>query len=375
MRGKYNREVNYLNYFFLYFSNDVDIGQVTMKALKESFPVCSDSGAHSKINIHKYDNGIFKLLKNVWSEILHGTTMLTSPSGEQSTYCFSASLPFNKLVRDWNFYRKTALLPNLQRPQHITVPGLKISILSSRVVGLLVPLGTAAKYKVHEKIVLKNVEFFYRYQFGNGTFIAKGEFSLCQTVFKLTVETLADGTVKLSGSSESPIDVSTIETAFISARPSNWLLKVFKKIDLFVLRLMRPYMEAYINKDFMVKFSGATYFGVNAVPASLEIFGGKLHGNDLLLAGITSSNLTMTQILKMMTGFTIPHFDFLKASSNRSSVSLFWKRLLFQLKFYIIPPCHLESTHRLKGYIHNNTIKSRTAWQAHNNCGTGEIKR
>lgn len=304
-----------------------------MKALKETFPVCSDSDAHSTINIHKYDKGMFKLLKNVWSEIVNGTTMLTSPSGEQSTYCFSASLPFNKLVRDWNFYSKTALLPNLQTPQHITVPGLKVSIVSSRVVGVLVPLGTAAKYKVHEKIVLRNVEFFYRYQFGNGTFIAKGDFNLCQTVFKLTVETLADGTVKLSGSSESPIDVSTIETAFISAKPSNWLLQLFKKIDLFVLRLMRPYMEAYIKDDFMVKFSGDTYFGVNAVPASLEIFGGKLRGDDLLLAGITSSSLTMTQVLKTMTSLPIPQFDFLKTSSNRSSVSFFGRDYLFNLNF------------------------------------------
>lgn len=323
MSGNIIKRLKKLNYFILYFSNAVDIGQVTMKALKETFPLCRDSDARSRINIQKYNNGIFKLLKNVWSEIVNGTTMLTSPSREQSTYCFSASLPFNKLVRDWNFYSKTALLPNLQTPQHMTVPGLKVSIVSSRVVGVLVPLGTAAKYKVHEKIVLKNVEFFYRYQFGNGTFIAKGDFNLCQTVFKLTVETLADGTVKLSGSSESPIDVYTIERAFISARPSNWLLDLFKKIDLFVLRLMRPYMEAYINDDFMVKFSGDTYFGANAVPASLEIFGGKLRGDDLLLAGITSSSLTMAQVLKMVTSLPIPQFDFLKTSSNRSSVSFF----------------------------------------------------
>ena len=186
---------------------------------------------------------------------------------------------------------------------------------------ILIPLGSAEKYKVHEKIVLRNAEFFYRLQSGHGSFIAKGEYDLCGTVFSLTVETLFDGTVKISGLSDTPLDVSNIETVFVTARPSNVLVGAIKKTNLFVLRLMKPVMEAYITKDLIVKFSGQTYFGAGALPVKLEFFGGKLNRRDVLLAGITSPHVTMNQALKMFTGLTIPHFNFLKNSSGGSIVS------------------------------------------------------
>lgn len=269
-----------------------------------------------------YNKEIFQLIRNVKSEIHSGRMMLSSQSNELSTYCFSAALPLNNLVREWNFYYRTPLLPNLQPPQNITVPGLTISTLNSSVGAVVIPLGSAEKYKVHEKVLLRNVAFFYRFQSGHGSFIAKGDYDLCGTVFKLTVETLFDRTVKLSGFSETPLDVSTIETVFVSARPSNMLVDAIKKTNLFVLRLMRPVMEAYITKDLIVKFSGTTYFGAGALPVTLEFFGGKLHRHDVLLAGITSPQLTINQALKLFTGFTIPYLDFVKNSSNGSSVSL-----------------------------------------------------
>lgn len=301
---------------------DSDVPEVTIKPLKKNSPICSEVGSDSSKRVKINNKEIFKLVRNVKSEIHNGRMLLKSQSNELSTYCFSASLPINNLVREWDLYYRTQLLPNFQRPYNITVPGLTISTRNSSVDAVLIPLGTAGKYKVHEKIILKNVAFYYRYQSGHGSFIAKGEYDLCETVFKLTVETLSDGTVKLNGSSETPVDVSTIETAFITAKPSNWLVKALKKTKLFVLRLKRPVMEAYITKDLIVKFSGETYFGANALPVSLEVFGGKWGRNDVLLAGITSPHLTMNQALKMFTGFTIPYLDFLKTPFNGSSVGM-----------------------------------------------------
>jgi len=306
-----------------------DIPKAVIKPLNKNHPVCSKIGSGSSLTLPQmsrkvkiYNKEILKLIRNVKSEIHSGEMLLSSQSSELATYCFSAVLPLNNLVRDWNVYHKTPILPNLQRPHNITVPGLTISTLNSSVDTMLITLGSAEKYKVHEKVVLRNVAFFYRFQSGYGSFIAKGDYDLCGTVFKLTVETLSDGTVKLNGFSEAPLDVSTIESVFVSARPSSMLVNAFKKTNLFVLRLIRPVMEAYIIKDLIVKFSGQSYFGDGALPVTLEFFGGKLRRQDVLLAGITSPHLTMNQALKMFTGFTIPYLDFLRNSSNKSSVGI-----------------------------------------------------
>lgn len=291
-----------------------------IKPLKGNYPTCSER-LSKRVKI--YNREVFRLVKNVKSQLQNGGMVLTSHSSELSTYCFSASLPLRNLVREWNAYYQTPLLPNFHWPHNLTVPGLKISTLNSSVNSIWIPLGSLAKYKVHEKIYLRNVTFYYRYKSGHGSFIAEGEYDLCETVFKLTVETLRDGTIKLSGFSETPLDVSTIENAFVSARPGNTLVNAIRKTNLFVLRLMNPAMEAYISKDLIVKFSGKTYFGSSALPVTLEFFGGKLNRHDVLLAGITSTRITINQALKMFTGFTIPYLDIMKHSPNGSSVSLY----------------------------------------------------
>ena len=244
---------------------------------------------------------------------------------ELSTYCLSASLPLSKLVRDWTAYFRTPLLPNLPRPYNLTVLGLEISMVNSSVGSIWVPLGYAAIYTVHRKITLRNVTFFYRHQSGHGSFIAKGKYNICDTVFDMTVESLPDGNVKLSGNSETPIDVSTIENAFVSASPSSMLVKAIEKVNLFVLRLMRPSMEAYINKDLIVKFSGKSYLymdtSTRAVPITLEIFGGKWGREDVLLAGITSSRITMNQALHLFTSLSLPYLDMHASNESRVSVT------------------------------------------------------
>lgn len=300
----------------------LDTSQVIFKPLKRSYIRCSER-LSKRVKI--YNKEVLKLVKNVKSEIQNGGMALTSHSSELSTYCFSASVPLRNLVREWSHFHQTTRLPNLpdQWLHDLTVPGLKISTLNSSMNSIWIPLGSADKYKVHEKITLRNVTFFYRFKSGHGSFIAEGQYDLCETVFKLTVETLYGETIKLSGLSETPIDVSTIETPFVSARPDNTLISAIDKINLFVLRLINPTLEAYINKDLIVKFSGKTYFGPSALPATLEFFGGKFHRHDVLLAGITSPHMTMNEALKMFTGITIPYLDILKQSVNGSSVSLY----------------------------------------------------
>ena len=305
------------------FLSLADASEVIIKPLKGTYSMCNPN-ISKRVKI--YNNEIYKLVKNVDNELKNGVMTLTSQSNERSTYCFSALLPLDNLVREWNDFFTTPLLPNLQRPHNLTVPGLKISTRNSSVDSIWIPLGYSPNYRVHEKVSLRNVTFYYRYQSGHGSFIAEGEYDLCETVFKLTVETLHDGTVKLSGSSETPLDdVSNIETAgFVSASPPNRLIEAIRKTKLFELRLMKPVMEAYIiSKDLIVKFSGDSYFGPTALPVTLEFFGGKLHGHDVLLAGITSTRITMNQALEMSTDFSIPNLDILKNSPNGTSVSLY----------------------------------------------------
>lgn len=321
-----NFQCNLTTILALMFAFLSDVPAVTIRPLSKTYPVCkgidsTPSQSHDKVEIKNKE--IFHLLRNVKSEIKNGRMLLHSHSSELFTYCFTSSIPFHKLVREWSFYHKTPLLPNFQRPNNIAVPGLRISTRNSSVDAVLIPLGSAVRYKVHEKVVLRNVEFYYRLQSGHGSFVAKGEFDLCgRTVFKLTVETLHNGTVKISGFSERPLDVGHIESVFVAASPSSFIVDAITKANLFALRLMKPVMEAYITKDLVVKFSGGTYFGDNALPVQLEFFGGMLHRQNVLLAGISSPHLTMNYASMMFTGFSIPYFDFVRNSSSGSVVSL-----------------------------------------------------
>lgn len=134
------------------FPTLVDAPQVTIKHLNKNHPVCSEIGSsltrpQMSKRVKIYNKEIFQLIRNVKSEIHSGRMMLSSQSNELSTYCFSAALPLNNLVREWNFYYRTPLLPNLQPPQNITVPGLTISTLNSSVGAVVIPLGSAEKYK------------------------------------------------------------------------------------------------------------------------------------------------------------------------------------------------------------------------------------
>jgi len=302
------------------FLKFTDVSQAVIKPMRRNYPICSER-LNRKFRI--YNKEVLQLVKNVKSELQNGGMFLTSHSSELSTYCFSAAVPLSKLVREWNIYYSTPLLPNFQRPHDLTVPGLKISTLNSSVSSLWIPLGTSAKYKVHEKISLRNVTFYYRFQSGHGSFIAEGEYNLCETAFRLTVETLYDGTIKLSGFSETPLDLSNTETVeFVSRSLPNKLVEAIKNTNLFVLRLMKPTMEAYISEDLMVKFSGKSYFGPRALPVKLEFFGGKLHPHDVLLVGITSTHVTINQALELLfPGRTFPFLDITKHSPDGSSVS------------------------------------------------------
>ena len=323
------------NYVFLKFS---DVSQAVIKPMRSNYPICSE---RLKRKFKIYNTEVLQLVKNIKSELQNGGMSLTSHSSELSTYCFSAAVPLSKLVREWHTYYSTPLLPNLQRPHDLTVPGLKISTLNSSVSSIWLPLGTSAKYKVHEKISLRNVTFYYRFKSGHGSFIAEGEYNLCETAFRLTVETLYDGTIKLSGFSETPLDVSNIETAFVSARPPNGLVKAIKATNLFELRMMKPAMEAYISKDLMVKFSGKSYFRDSALPVTLEFFGGKLHGHDVLLVGITSTYLTTNQALKLLfPSIPVSFLDITEHSPNGSSVS---KCLAFSLQRFSIAKISVTS--------------------------------
>lgn len=275
-----------------------------------------------KFKINNVNREVFQLVKNIKSELQNGGMSLTSHSSEVSTYCFSSAVPLSKLVREWNTYYSTLLLPNFQRPHDLTVPGLKISTLNSSVNSIWIPLGTSAKYKVHEKISLRNVTFYYRWQSGHGSFIAEGECKLCETTFRLTVERLYDGTIKITGFSETPLDVNDVETLFVSGKVPNMLVDAIKYTNLFGLRMMKPTMEAYISKDLMVKFSGKSYFGPRALPVTLEFFGGTLRRQDVLLVGITSTHLTLNEAREVLfSGFTVPIVDITKHSPNGSSVS------------------------------------------------------
>ena len=307
----------------------LDVPEVKVKPFDKNYPMCRDvtSSSSSKLlngrKIVKFHNkNILRLVRYVKSKILSGQILMFSKSGEESTFCFTASLPLTSLVRGWKGFHKTSLLPNLRRPNDVTVPGLIVSARNSSISEVLVPLGSAETYKVHEKVVLKNVKFYYRDQPGQRSFIAKGEYNLCGTVFETTVETLLDGTIKIAGFSDLPIDLSKIETVFVSSSPPSWLVVAIRRTELLVLRLMKPVMEAYITSDLVVKFSGETYFGPTTLPAYVEFFCGKLQGQDLLLAGITSPYLTINDALSMLTDFSIPFFDHLNNSRpNGSTVS------------------------------------------------------
>lgn len=302
------------------FLKFTDVSQAVIKPMRRNYPICSER-LNREFEI--YNREVLQLVKNVNSELHNGSMTLTSHSGERSTYCFSAAVPLSKLVREWKTYYSTPLLPNFQRPHDLTVPGLQISTLNSSMSSIWIPLGTSAKYKVHEKISLRNVTFYYRFQSGHGSFIAEGEYNLCEAAFRLTVETRYDGTIKLSGFSETPLDLSNIETAFLTKTSLPYkLVEAVKNTNLFVLRLMKPTMEAYISKDLMVKFSGKSYLVPSALPVKLEFFGWKLHRHDMLLVGITSTHVTINQALELLfPRWTVPFLDITKHSPDGSSVS------------------------------------------------------
>lgn len=326
----------------------LDVPEVEIKPFDKNYPMCRDvtSSSSSKLlngrkSVKFQNKNILPLVRYVKSKILSGQIVMLSKSGEESTFCFTASLPLTSLVRGWNGFHKTSLPPNLRRPNNITVPGLIVSTQNSSISEVLVPLGSAEKYKVHEKVVLKNVKFYYREQSGQGSFIAKGEYNLCGTIFKTTVEKLLDGTIKIKGFSDLPIDLSKIETVFVSVSPPNWLVDAIKRTELLVLRLMKPVMEAYVTSDLVVKFSGETYFGPTTLPVYVEFFGGKLQGQDLLLAGITSPRLTINDALGMLIDFTIPYLDHLNNSKpNGSTVSGRLLKMVYYLR-------HLRSKMKL----------------------------
>ena len=291
-----------------------------MEPLGRSHSLCDGTtGKKGKI----YNKEIFHLLRNVRKEIYSGRMSLTVHSSELATYCFTAAIPLTNLVRDWNEFHQAQRIPNIQWPRNLTVPGLRITTVNSSVDSILVPIGSASCYRAHAKITLRDVVFYYRYDARSkrGSFFATGNYNLCETILNLTMETLSNGTFKLSGSSHAPLDLSTIETTFLTARPSEMIVKVIKDTNLFVARLMNPRMEAYIGKELLVKFSGESYFGANASPVSLEFYGGNIHESDILLVGISSRHFSMNQALNMFTEMDLPFLNFTKYSSSESSVS------------------------------------------------------
>ena len=168
---------------------------------------------------------------------------------------------------------------------------------------------------------LNNITFSYLYENGFGTFIGRGTYDLCGTIFKVEIRRLKSGIVMVTGQSSSPLDVYSIENVFGIATPSTMLVNVIRRSKLLTLRLVKPKLELYLAKDLSVKFDGRTFLGENASPVYLEIFAGKHSRRDLLIAGITTEKLSLARTIEMFTGLSLPYIDLLQAVPNASNVS------------------------------------------------------
>lgn len=263
------------------------------------------------------------LIRKITDDIAKGESSV-SHNGVYTTYCFKASFLFADLVKDWGNFNQSLHLHHFKSALDIgKVPGLEITLHKSKLQSVIIPLGSADSYQAHAQIRLENATFFYRYQSGRGSIIARGTYDLCETRFNLTIERLSDGTVKAIGNSKAPLNVGTMERVFFpSAKTSDLILKAFEWSGLLEARLMRPRMEAYIGKDFSVKFSGDSYLGHEATPIHLEFYCRKLSGGNFLTVGVTSSQVSLNEALKTFTGFQLPYLDLLGRDTNVSRVRL-----------------------------------------------------
>ena len=275
----------------------------------------------------KVSGQVFHTIRNVKEQINRGKTTVSRNNKipgiyGSSSYCFKALMPLGHLVREWDHYHKATPLPYLRKPQSsFQIPGLQLTAANSGVKSILVPLGTAATYFAHAKLKLNNITFSYLYENGFGTFIGRGTYDLCGTIFKVEIRRLKSGIVMVIGQSSSPLDVYSIENVFGIATPSTMLVNVIRRSKLLTLRLVKPKLELYLAKDLSVKFDGRTFLGENASPVYLEIFAGKHSRRDLLIAGITTEKLSLARTIEMFTGLSLPYIDLLQAVPNASNVS------------------------------------------------------
>ena len=200
------------------------------------------------------------------------------------------------------------------------VGGLEIHAASTGRESVIIPLGSAATYQAHERITLNNVTFFYRHQSGRGSILARGRYDLCETPFDLTVEKLGDGTVKVGGDSQAPIDVETIERA-LAIEQLGVVFGAVRRSSLWEARLLRPSMEAYIGEDYSAKFSGDSYLGQDAHRVHLEFGCRKLRDCDVT-AGVTSDELSLQNLVGIFVAFDyLPSLTIFTQDPRNSRVS------------------------------------------------------
>lgn len=243
----------------------------------------------------------------------------------KSIYCFEMPVRLKKLVLNWDHYHRSLPFPHLQIPlSSMYVPGIQVILdhVSSKHESILVPLGSAVSYRVHDKILLENVTFYYRYQSTKGSFIANGHYRLCETVFLVSMETQENGAVKITGNSSSPLDLNTIERVFGLATPSKLIQDAIRKSELLIMRIMFPSIQIYIDRDLVVKFAGQSFWTSDGHSTFLEFYGGNLQQADVLVASLTSESLAFDKVLRKFTGIELPSLDWTKRTSSPSRVSV-----------------------------------------------------
>ncbi|XP_001637140.3 uncharacterized protein LOC5517169 [Nematostella vectensis] len=266
--------------------------------------------------------GVQRLLSHVQSDINKGHVSLSRSQDGTIRYCIRARMVLGSLVQGWSPYRTSSLLPRMVRPPDSTlVPGLEVT-QSRGEIAILVPLGSAAVYHAHAKIDLHDVKFYYKQTLANGSldgsFIARGTFKLCETVFVVEVTRTKKGPLRITGNSSSPLDIDSIERVFGVAMPSSMLFKAIKRSELLVMRLMKPSIDAHVDKHVSVRFAGLSYMYIyrDARPINLEFYAGRHHQSNLFVAGLTSKQLTFNEALETFTGLNLPYLDFIESFTD-----------------------------------------------------------
>ncbi|KAK3755318.1 hypothetical protein QZH41_014628, partial [Actinostola sp. cb2023] len=293
-----------------------------MKSLTSSYVLCPKKRLQSSL-ISKLPRDVTKLLTNAQNKVLKGQASIIKRN-TNTAYCIPMNITLKNLVWNWSHYHKSLPFPNLQyQPSNIEIPGIEVTMDDfSSIETILVPLGSAVSYRTHAKFQLENVTFFYRYQSSEGAFLAKGKYRLCESVFDVVVVALNNGVIKITGNSSSPLDVNTIERVFGLTIPSVMIQDAIRRSELLLMRLMSPTLEAYVDGDITVKFSGQSYFSFDGHPTFLELYGGKLSHSNVLVTSLSTKGLAFNHALRIFTGIDLPSFDWMRHSTNDSQIGV-----------------------------------------------------